>query len=62
LKIDSGWEVTSSQVVTQVQAYMGIRAERKAVLKRNSSPFLAALQEGFTPRLVWTKRIGNGEC
>ena len=44
------------------QAYMGIRAEEKLFLKRNSSPFLAALSvEGITPRLVWTKRIGNGD-
>lgn len=35
---------------------------RKLFLKRNSSPFLAALSaEGIVPKLVWTKRIETGE-
>ena len=38
------------------QAFMGIHKQEKIFLKRNSSPFLAALSmEGITPRLIWTK-------
>lgn len=60
-EIDSGWKLHPVGGDTG-QAYMGIRAEEKLFLKRNSSPFLAALSvEGITPRLVWTKRIGNGD-
>ena len=60
-EIDTGWKLLPVGGDTG-QAYMGIRAEEKLFLKRNSSPFLAALSvEGITPRLVWTKRIGNGD-
>lgn len=44
------------------KAYMGINASEKVFIKRNSSPFLAALsREGISPRLIWTKRTGNGD-
>lgn len=60
-EIDSGWELYPVGGDTG-QAYMGKRAEEKLFLKRNSSPFLAALSvEGVTPRLIWTKRIENGD-
>lgn len=60
-KMDSGWKLHPIGGDTG-HAYMGIRAEEKVFLKRNSSPFLAALSvEGITPRLIWTKRIGNGD-
>ena len=60
-EIDSGWKLHPVGGDTG-QAYMGTRAEEKLFLKRNSSPFLAALSvEGITPRLVWSKRIGNGD-
>lgn len=60
-KMDSGWRLLPIGGDTG-SAYMGIRAEEKVFLKRNSSPFLAALSvEGITPRLIWTKRIGNGD-
>lgn len=43
-------------------AYMGISKNKKLFLKRNTSPFLAALSlEGITPRLVWTKRMSSGD-
>lgn len=36
--------------------------EKKLFLKRNSSPFLAVLSaEGIVPKLVWTKRMENGD-
>lgn len=59
--LDTGWQLLPAGGDTG-RAYIGIRAEEKVFLKRNSSPFLAALSlEGVTPRLVWTKRMGNGD-
>lgn len=61
LEYNSGWKLHPIGGDTG-QAYMGTKAEEKLFLKRNSSPFLAALSvEGITPRLIWTKRIGNGD-
>lgn len=60
-KMDSGWQLHPIGGDTG-QAYMGTREKEKVFLKRNSSPFLAALSgEGITPRLIWTKRAGNGD-
>jgi len=60
-KMDSGWRLYPIGGDTG-QAYMGTRAEERVFLKRNSSPLLAALSvEGITPRLIWTKRVGNGD-
>lgn len=61
LERETGWQLHPIGGDTG-QAYMGIKDEEKLFLKRNSSPFLAALSvEGITPRLIWTKRIGNGD-
>ncbi|WP_028274924.1 phosphotransferase family protein [Atopococcus tabaci] len=61
LERETGWQLHPIGGDTG-QAYMGIKNEEKLFLKRNSSPFLAALSvEGITPRLMWTKRIGNGD-
>lgn len=61
LERESGWKLHPIGGNTG-QAYMGIKDEEKLFLKRNSSPFLAALSlEGISPRLIWTKRIGNGD-
>ncbi|WP_027107715.1 phosphotransferase family protein [Lacticigenium naphthae] len=61
LERETGWKLHPIGGDTG-QAYMGIKNEEKLFLKRNSSPFLAALSvEGVTPRLIWTKRIGNGD-
>lgn len=58
---ESGWNLHPIGGETG-KAYMGIRDEEKIFLKKNSSPFLAALSlEGITPRLIWTKRTGNGD-
>ncbi|WP_018933613.1 phosphotransferase family protein [Gracilibacillus lacisalsi] len=36
--------------------------QKKLFLKRNSSPFLAVLSaQGIVPKLVWTKRLENGD-
>ncbi|MER2063728.1 MAG: phosphotransferase family protein [Alkalibacterium sp.] len=61
LERESGWQLHPIGGETG-QAYMGTRNEERLFLKRNSSPFLAALSlEGISPKLVWTKRIGNGD-
>ena len=58
---ESGWNLHPIGGETG-QAFMGIRDEEKVFLKKNSSPFLAALSlEGISPRLIWTKRTGNGD-
>lgn len=44
------------------QSYMGINQGQKVFIKKNASPFLAALtKEGLAPRLVWTRRVGSGD-
>lgn len=44
------------------KAYIGKKADNKVFIKRNTTPMLAALsKEGITPKLVWTKRTGNGD-
>jgi len=44
------------------KAYKGIKEDERVFIKRNSTPFLAALsREGLTPRLLWTKRTSNGD-
>ena len=61
LERDTGWKLHPIGGDTG-QAYMGTKDEEKLFLKRNSSPFLAALSlEGISPKLIWTKRIGNGD-
>lgn len=58
---ESGWNLHPIGGETG-KAYMGIRDKEKVFLKKNSSPFLAALSlKGITPRLIWTKRTGNGD-
>ena len=61
LERETGWQLHPIGGDTG-QAYMGTKDEERLFLKRNSSPFLAALSlEGISPKLVWTKRIGNGD-
>lgn len=43
-------------------AYVAEKKGKRLFLKRNSSPFLAVLSaEGIVPKLVWTKRMENGD-
>ncbi len=61
LQLDNDWHLQPIEGDTG-QAFMGIRAKEKVFIKRNTSPFLAALsRENITPKLVWTKRDGNGD-
>ena len=60
-QLDKNWQLHPLDGDTG-QAYMGIKEGEKVFIKRNSSPFLAALsREGLTPKLVWSKRLGNGD-
>lgn len=55
------WEITPAGGATG-DAYVAEYDGRKLFLKRNSSPFLAVLSaEGIVPKLVWTKRMENGD-
>lgn len=57
----SGWRILPVNGDTGM-AYMGVSSNKRLFLKRNASPFLAALSvEEITPRLVWTKRMTTGE-
>ncbi|WP_404453724.1 phosphotransferase family protein [Virgibacillus necropolis] len=55
------WDIDSAGGLTG-EAYFAKKNDRKLFLKRNSSPFLAVLSaEGIVPKLVWTKRLENGD-
>lgn len=44
------------------EAYVATLDNQRIFLKRNSSPFLAVLAvEGIAPKLLWTKRLENGD-
>lgn len=44
------------------RAYMGVKSDEKVFLKRNTSPFIAALSaSGITPKLRWTQRTYSGD-
>ncbi len=55
------WTITPAGGSTG-EAYYAQRDDKRLFLKRNSSPFLAVLSaEGIVPKLVWTKRMENGD-
>lgn len=55
------WEIIPAGGATG-EAFYAIYNEQRLFLKRNSSPFLAVLSaEGIVPKLVWTKRVENGD-
>lgn len=56
------WEIVPAGGATG-EAFIALKDnEQKLFLKRNSSPFLAVLSaEGIVPKLVWTKRLENGD-
>lgn len=59
--LDDGWQIRPIKGSTGM-AYMGIKEQQKLFIKRNTSPFLAALSlERITPRLVWTKHTSTGD-
>lgn len=61
LRLNDGWQIRPIGGSTGM-AYMGVKEQQKLFIKRNTSPFLAALSlEEITPRLVWTKHISTGD-
>lgn len=58
---DQNWEIVPAGGATG-EAFFAHSKEQKLFLKRNSSPFLAVLSaEKIVPKLVWTKRLENGD-
>nr|WP_285873951.1 phosphotransferase family protein [Halalkalibacter oceani] len=59
--LGEGWKVQPAGGATG-EAYIAQQGEQTVFLKRNSSPFLAVLSaEGIVPKLLWTKRLENGD-
>lgn len=59
--LGSDWEISPAGGATG-EAFYAEKNGKKLFLKRNSSPFLAVLSaEGIVPKLVWTKRMENGD-
>lgn len=55
------WEIVPAGGATG-EAFFARHKDQRLFLKRNSSPFLAVLSaEGIVPKLVWTKRLENGD-
>jgi thiamine kinase-like enzyme len=55
------WEIIPAGGATG-EAFYACYEDQRLFLKRNSSPFLAVLSaEGIVPKLVWTKRLENGD-
>ncbi|WP_370640479.1 phosphotransferase [Salipaludibacillus sp. CUR1] len=56
-----GWQLRPAGGATG-EAYIAEQGNQKIFIKRNSSPFLAVLSaEGIVPKLLWTKRLENGD-
>lgn len=59
--LGEGWHVSPAGGLTG-NAYVAEKNNQRLFLKRNSSPFLAVLSaEGIVPKLIWTKRMENGD-
>ncbi|GAE25792.1 aminoglycoside phosphotransferase family protein [Halalkalibacter wakoensis JCM 9140] len=59
--LGDGWKVQPAGGATG-EAYIAQQGEQTVFLKRNSSPFLAVLSaEGIVPKLLWTRRLENGD-
>ncbi len=59
--LGDGWKVHPAGGATG-EAYIAQQGEQTVFLKRNSSPFLAVLSaEGIVPKLLWTRRLENGD-
>jgi thiamine kinase-like enzyme len=55
------WEIVPAGGATG-EAFYASYEDQRLFLKRNSSPFLAVLSaEGIVPKLVWTRRLENGD-
>lgn len=59
--LGNDWTIASAGGLTG-DAYIATSKDRRLFLKRNSSTFLAVLSaEGIVPKLIWTKRMENGD-
>lgn len=59
--LENDWEIIPAGGATG-RAFFAFKNNEKLFLKRNSSPFLAVLSvEGIVPKLIWTKRLENGD-
>lgn len=59
--LGSEWEISPAGGATG-DAFFAKYEGQELFLKRNSSPFLAVLSaEGIVPKLLWTKRMENGD-
>jgi thiamine kinase-like enzyme len=59
--LDKDWDVMPAGGLTG-EAFVAKKDGKQLFLKRNSSPFLAVLSAGgFVPKLVWTRRLDNGD-
>lgn len=59
--LEDDWDIVPAGGLTG-DAYVAEKNDRRLFLKRNSSPFLAVLSaEGIVPKLIWTKRLENGD-
>ncbi|MGF7014412.1 phosphotransferase [Ornithinibacillus bavariensis] len=59
--LDKEWDIMPAGGLTG-EAFVARKGSKQLFLKRNSSPFLAVLSAGgFVPKLVWTKRLDNGD-
>ncbi|WP_026092523.1 phosphotransferase family protein [Calidifontibacillus oryziterrae] len=62
LGLGEGWRVFPAGGATGEAYIAQYEGRNKLFLKRNSSPFLAVLSaEGIVPKLIWTKRMENGD-
>jgi len=60
-ELGNEWEITPAGGLTG-DAYVAEKNNKQLFLKRNTSPFLAVLSaENIVPKLVWTKRMENGD-
>lgn len=60
-QLDQGWTMSPVKGATG-KTYIGMKEDNRIFIKRNTTPMLAALsREGITPKLIWTKRTGNGD-
>ncbi|MDN6127307.1 MAG: aminoglycoside phosphotransferase, partial [Tetragenococcus halophilus] len=61
MRMDNDWQLRPIKGDTG-KAYIGLKEQDKIFIKRNTTPMLAALsKEGITPKLIWTKRTGDGD-
>ncbi len=59
--LDNEWLIKPAGGLTG-DAFIAEKGEQRLFLKRNSAPFLAVLSaQGIVPKLVWTKRMQNGD-